>query len=296
MSRAGRDIAGVALRFAVGVVLVWAGLGKCCHTMPVQGERAAALANLGLLTPPGAGTTQAPASPSAAPPTPAAEPEKAGQPGDGPSVQAEPGFEFVLVRTAAGQAAKPVPEPAPSKTEPAPRRTAPTYTSADFPNAVEVKRWHGVALALHEGQMNAQGRRLVPAPIATNGSVLRVLALSVSWIELIGGCALVIGAMTRMFALLGLSVVGGAMWLTQIGPALGAKDALLGVLPSPRLADPALATTAWAPFLLQLLTAACCFALVLLGPGRLSADHWFWGDKPAAGSDDEDDADDDDED
>jgi uncharacterized membrane protein YphA (DoxX/SURF4 family) len=39
------------LRLALGVTFVWAGAGKVLESMPVQGEQAAALANMGVLTP-----------------------------------------------------------------------------------------------------------------------------------------------------------------------------------------------------------------------------------------------------
>ncbi len=40
------------LRIALGVVFVWAGLGKVCNDVSVKGDDAAALANMGVITPP----------------------------------------------------------------------------------------------------------------------------------------------------------------------------------------------------------------------------------------------------
>ncbi|MCA9293305.1 MAG: hypothetical protein KDA20_05770, partial [Phycisphaerales bacterium] len=230
--------------------------------------------------------------PATAPPSTTPPGDHAAPPKSEPErVETTPQAGFALVRVAAQTPAKP--------TAPAQQASAPTqaraYAAGDFPEPVEVKRWQGIALVLHEGQVNAQGRRLVPERVATNGPLLKYMALTVSWVELIGGSALVLGAMARMFALLGTCILGGAMWLTQLGPSLGAPGSLLGLFPNPHLEDPMLATTAWAPFLLQLLSMACCFALLLMGPGRLSADHWFWGEKPA-GHDDLDAEDDDEED
>ncbi len=292
MARIGGDGAGLVLRLAVGTVLIWAGLGTSCHDMPVQGEKAAILANLGVIAGPATGPATTPPpdeAPEETPLEPAAEDESP------TTVKGPASADAHFIRVAAATPAVPTTAPKPAPKAATPPAVAKRYTAADYPDPVDIVRWRGLVLVMYEGQINASGRRIVPESIATNGRFLTYLAGGASWIALIGGLALLLGAMTRLAALLAAGVSGGAMWLSEIGPALGSRDAILGMIPDPHLGDPALAPTAWAGLLLHLLLFASVLALAMMGGGRLSLDHWFWGDKPPPGNEYNDDDDDDDE-
>lgn len=73
MASCGSNVAPIFLRLALGLTFLWAGWNKTFNTFEVQGEAAAQLANLGVITPPAPAVTPAPAvlpvpAPSTTPP------------------------------------------------------------------------------------------------------------------------------------------------------------------------------------------------------------------------------------
>lgn len=240
------------LRLALGVTFIWAGLGKLMVDMPVSGERAAVLANMGV------GGLQRAAQPPApaATPTPAKEPKKepAKTPASGP-----PGLVSVIALQAS---------PAP---------TAATFTAADFPNETRVAQLYGIALLLHEAVQttDTEGKPvrfpLAPAFIAT-GSWPWWLAWAAALTELLGGFLLLFGLFTRFAAFAIACVMLTAIWLTQIGPAMQSGNASLGFLPPHAAYD-----SAWQTLLWQFCLLCAAMNLVFAGSGGLSMDRTIGG-------------------
>lgn len=163
----------------------------------------------------------------------------------------------------------------PTKRTP-PWQTAPTvtYTAADFPDEVRVRKMWEVALlvqrAAHpvaaEDGSNRVG--IWPAPLGS-GQWPKWQAIAVAATELGAGVLLVMGLLTRLSALGLMIVTAGAMWLCQIGPAIQAGDAVLGFLPN----YPTFDAEAWRPLMLSFALFMAALSLFLGGPGRPSVDH-----------------------
>jgi len=253
-------VAPLLLRLALGATFLWAGLGKFMATMPVQGDAAATLANMGSLTPaPGVATP-----PHVQPPAPT------------PS-NAVPG--------------RPVPsEPLPSGTPPAAPGGHPpplvafqaaaqtrVYTAADFPEPVQVARMYGIALMLHDLALpgarpdGGTSPRMWPSQLG-EGRWPVVFAWIASLSELIGGVFLLLGLLTRVSALFTGMTMLGAIYFAQVAPAVRSGNTRLGFLPRyDWFAGPGGYEMVFFPLCL----AAGAFALLLLGGGALSADDLF---------------------
>lgn len=284
-SGSGSSIAPLFLRLCLGITFVWAGLGKVMNEMPVQGDAAAVLANMGVLAPPGKATSMRdrgsfPALMALADPydqakdpatdePPAKEPAapSAGAPSSGP--QATPA-------TAAGN--------------------QPHYTAADFPEPVKVKTLYMVAVGVSNATVvpvDTNGApakmRLLPAALGQRPWPV-VLAWCATITELVGGAMVLVGLFARFWSFGLAFVMGVAMWLTQLGPAIQAGTTIMGFLPSHAAGD----GQAWMPLLWQFSLFCSALAVVCLGSGALSLDSLFFsrpgapsprpaGDKPAQG-------------
>ncbi len=91
-----------------------------------------------------------------------------------------------------------------------------------------------------------------------------VMAPFVSYLELIGGLALVLGVFTRVFSLLLAGDMLVALLLVGIPAFLGAESIPQG----------------WSELRTELLLLLGSLALALLGPGLLSVDAAFLGERP----------------
>src|SRR6476619_2260758 len=115
------------LRLALGVIFIWAGVTKVATTMPVKGEDAAALANMGVITPPPKTPAAAPGAPkttgSSAAPNPHGELATPGEP-----IASREATTPVILNVA-GSGGK-------------------TYTAEDFPEPVEVKPLYFISIML----------------------------------------------------------------------------------------------------------------------------------------------------
>lgn len=111
-----------------------------------------------------------------------------------------------------------------------------------------------------------------PALLAS-GLWPKVFAVAVLLSELAGGVLMLIGLFTRLGALSGAGVMLGAIWLTQIGPAIQSGHAAFGFLPDRNPWDP----QAWMPLGWQLSLLAGCLALACLGCGVLAIDRALAG-------------------
>lgn len=292
-NRAGSSIAPIFLRLGLGITFIWAGLGKVLPTFSVQGEDALILANLGVIT--------------SAPPrtTPAPQPAGTPTPTKEPKVEPPPAPSHPLPDPDAKKPAdsKPGDKPAEKPAEPPaekPKRspltldadtsasiiltqTAPRFTAADFSEPVKVRRVHAVTLLVHKAAHPAptpEGKPVSPIwPTWAGGDRWPVLlAWAAAITELVGGVMVLVGLLTRFWALALAGTIVVACWLTVIGPALQSGNSTLFVLPNKdwhSVAD-------WQTPLWQLMLAMSGLALLFAGPGSFSLDRALFGKAPPA--------------
>jgi len=137
-----------------------------------------------------------------------------------------------------------------------------------------VPRVHSITLLLHHGAeagKKADGTAtfpLVPA-WASQGKTPMFVAWGVAIAEVAGGMLVLAGLFTRLGAVLLAGVMCGAIWLTEIGPAMQAGTTMLGVLPD----RPTFDARAWSPLLWQVCLLMSSLALATLGSGWLAMDR-----------------------
>lgn len=257
--RVGLNFPPLVLRVMLGVIVLWMGLGKILGRYDVQGQDAAILGNLGIITPVTA------AAPPVATPPPSTQPDR----GKNGAQSPQPEFNIRL----ASQTAIPA-----------------KYTAADFQTPVKVRKLYTIALAIRaaaEPPPTSDGTPRTPTwPKAlADGQWPIYLAWTAAIVETVGGVGLILGLLTRFWALLFAGRMLVALWLTQIGPAVQSGDALLGFLPNHDAFD----SEKWRPLILHFVLMMSAFALLFLGPGRASLDHAIFA--PARTDDDDDDDD-----
>lgn len=278
-----RSFAPVWLRLALGITFIWAGMAKIRATMEVDGEQAAILANMGVLKPAG-GPSASPGTPTTPLPPPAetVSPEEdapAKPQGSLDPVEGHARIVRVAMQDAQGTA--------PSAAAPA-QSAPPQYTAADFPDKVRVKTVYLLAASLYSAaHPTATPERPSPMPLwppaLASGRMPVVLAWLVAIAELGGGILVLIGLCTRFGAFSLAFVMAGAMWLTQIGPAVQSGKTVLGFLPDYARYDGA----AWTPLLFQFALFSMAMALLFTGPGIMAADHALFGRRRVEDHDDE---------
>lgn len=262
------------LRLVLALVFVWAGANKMFVKFDVTPEMRPALVAAGSLP------AEAPAPPEAARPVPDAAPQPEPAPEPAPEPTPEP---------------TPPANPEPGSGEPTEDPGSVTLVSwlqaAATPAAERLPNYHYISMGLHEGAnpapvVRAQGQEpvtpiaLVPKALGSPPWAVR-LALAAALTELIAGGLLLIGLATRLSAFSLAVVMGVAMWLTVIGPAIQSGNAWLGFLPAGGFAQP----EAYQTWFMQLAMLAMALALVFSGPGMLSLDRWIFG---RAGHDEQD--------
>ncbi len=276
-------VAPIPLRVMLAAVFIYTGWGKVFYSdMPVAGEAAATLANLGLLeavaAEPAEVPEQAPASEEEGAPgdIPAEEAPAADEPPAEPAEEGEPsepaeesaqwtgGVAIIAAQNGAGPGA-------------APMEAEPAYAAEDFPEPIDVSRRMGIVLLM----AGAAERGQLPEQLS-GGTTLNVLAWMAALTEFVGGWLLLLGFLTRLWAMGMAGTMVVAMWLTQIGPALGTDTAFLGFLPELAMDDPDRWITAWKTLLWQLSLLGSSLALFLLGPGALSLDALLMGPKASS--------------
>jgi uncharacterized membrane protein YphA (DoxX/SURF4 family) len=121
---------------------------------------------------------------------------------------------------------------------------------------------------------------LVPDALGSPPWAVR-LAWAAAITELAAGILLLVGLFSRLGGLAVAWVMGVAIWLTGIGPAIQGGDAFLGFLPQAGLYD----MQAYKDFFFQLALLAMGLAIAFSGGGMLSLDRFIFGKSVA---DDED--------
>lgn len=246
----------VPLRLILAITFIWAGLGKIVHTVPVQGEQAALLANMGYrfdaAPPPGTDTDE----PDIDGETPAADDDAV----DG----TPPLLALAQDDAATDEQAEP--------TDPSP--ATPAFTAADFPEPREVRSLHMIAILTYTAAHPAPNEDGdTPAPIWPEWAARDHWPITMAWVaaitELAAGILVGIGLLTRLAALSLAITMFTAAWLTELGAAIQSGNTLFGFLPGHDLWD----VYAWRPLLWQLALAACAISLTLAGPGALAIDR-----------------------
>lgn len=249
------------LRLALGAVFLWAGFGKIMATALFSPEEAAILANYGVVSPGGA------------------LPEFPVEPASWPITAQE---EVIRDRT---------PPPALDEDDPAdmaanaasPAGPIGAFGPGDFPTGAEAERLHQITVTLHQGMYpghNPDGTRRMPLwfdPDATTDfdPWPTYFAWAVAVSEIAAGGFLVLGLLTRLGGLMVFGIMLGAMWLTQIGPALQSGDTALAFLPN---YDPfSIEPGEWQALLFQLLCGMSGLAIFLAGSGALALDRLVFG-------------------
>lgn len=267
----------LVLRLALGTVFIWAGSSKLLHSDPFPGARGERLVEMGIIpkaAPAGSVTPivpETPAAPDPKPEKPSAPPAET--PAKAPPDETDP------------PGVKPnLPDPAPEEAKPessmvvvlaraqAPAKTAAT---AEVDKTPKLKRLYGLVLLMDRASKpNPQGYILWPKFLSTPSWMER-MAWAAALTEFIGGVLILLGLLTRFAAFGLLSTMLTAMWLTQIGPSIGAAGSFLGFLPNPEMADPTKwnSTESGLMVVLWQFTLACVsLGLMLSGAGRLSMD------------------------
>lgn len=239
------SIAPFFLRITVGIVFVWAGLGKVMATFPVQGEQAARLANMGVFV-----------DKNAKPATPPV-PTHTETPKPGASRGSTMYFAALKSAATSGQPA----------------------TADEYPNPVEVMRVYSLALDLDEKAnatdlKDAKGNptfHLWPAMLGKG-----IWPLAAAWTctiaEIACGTFLLVGLLTRLSSFVLFFNMLVAAWLTVIGPAIQSGETQLGFLPN----HPTFGGD-WQMFVVQFLLIGATMALVFSGAGGLSLDRALFG-------------------
>lgn len=261
-------IAPFLLRCALGITFVWAGMGKVASDVSVSGTKAARLANWGVLAT-GANGSSIPGDSTTSPndrPVPK-EPNggrsETGNPGDVRIVADNGGFSIIMAN-----------------------QTVSEYTASDFPTEVKARKVYGVALMLHAAanpRPNEDGKTPFPLwpAFAAQGQWPVYFAWAVAITELVGGGLLLVGLMTRTAALGITGTMLGAVWLSEVGPAMQAGTTILGFIPEHAGGyDVALAPNGYVTLLWQMSLLAMALSLTMLGAGGLSLDGAMGG-KPA---------------
>lgn len=154
-----------------------------------------------------------------------------------------------------------------------------------------LKRLYGIALILRSAteqnpypvDSDHAGELMDPImpEFAGQGSTPKLLAWAVALTEIFAGGFLLLGFLTRLSALALAIVMGTALWLTVIGPAIQTGATHLGFLPDHDPWDMA----AWAGPLWQLALMTVSCAVFFSGPGGASLDRLLFG--PSGSSDDD---------
>lgn len=255
------SVAPIFLRLVLGTTFIWAGLGKFLADFPVQGEQAAALANMGVSSV----QTQA-GTPSSEPAKPSKDPAKdpakdtPADPAKKSKAEASPtdgvvrlaSFTFTPVQTSAR-----------------------TFTAADFPSEIKVARMYAIALAVHGAGKVPESKATFPLmpPQITQGPWPLYQAWAVALTELVGGFLVLTGLFTRLASFCIAGVMLGAIWLTEIGPAMQSGNALFFVLPANRETFGG----DWNTLIIQCSMLAMALNLLFAGAGGLSMDRAISG-------------------
>lgn len=266
------------LRVVLAVTFLWAGLGKLVeHDVTVTQDNAQVLVNLGSITAAearekGFTVTDAPAeSPNTDEPA-ADNPDQPDAPAEGKDDFFRPsGMAPDATNDFAGAGAI----------------TLVAQSDADA-GPWKLRRVEGLAMFIYAATMPVEewnGKRLLPAELGKKG-LPRYMAWAVMLTELAAGGFILIGFLTRIWGLALAVVMGTALYMTAIGPAILSGNNHLGFLPNFEPFD----NSAWSQPLWQFALLIIGLAIMFAGAGAASIDRMLFGS--IAGNDGDGDDDD----
>lgn len=148
-------------------------------------------------------------------------------------------------------------------------------SAADFPRGATMRQLYEVALVVKNAAKDKPGS-IGPSSIwpawAASGSWPVAIAWLVGLTEMIGGACILLGLFTRLSAFMLLGLMLGAMWLTELGPAMQAGKTMLLILPD-RGPGTLFNEQLWQHWMWQLAMMTLALGAMLMGPGPLSLDH-----------------------
>lgn len=157
------------------------------------------------------------------------------------------------------------------------------YLPEQFPQGVSKQSLFMIALLLDAAAHPAfnddgvEPKPIWPAQLA-QGKWPVSLAYAVAATELIAGLLMIFGLFTRLGALGLVGVMLGAIWLTQIGPAIQSGNTQFGFLPDwGAFQTNSVGESVWFTLLFQCSLLASAAAVVLLGAGAVSIDRVIFG-------------------
>lgn len=269
------NIAPLLLRTALAATFIWIGT-PMVRTMVLTPEQTARLANADIREP-GAALTITPRDgnrdgndvPEVNPPAPA--------PGGSGGEARDPGKSLVPPPLAAiAQAEGEQGDAAAAGAVYSPEQFIGTEQKA--------RRWVLVALTaldaaqpVDDGDDATPNRSVLPLGLANGGPWVKYGALAFGLIVAIGGYAVMLGFLTRLWAL-GLALCAGlSLWVLELGPSWAMREGMFGFLPDPQISNPEVSSEVWMRLMLHFVVLMTALSLLILGPGRLSLDGFVFG-------------------
>jgi uncharacterized membrane protein YphA (DoxX/SURF4 family) len=296
-------IAPLLLRTGLAATFIWIGTPLLLRQMDLSPQQTAMLANAEIRTPAPATTTPmppAPARPDATPapvppapepvpvPDPTPDPEADPLPDPAPAMSGRGSPRVPPALAGVSLTGRPSGQAPTGEPEGEGRRAVvgtPMYTPSEFEGTVQrARRWVLVGLAaleasqpVSDGDPATPDRSILPPAVGNGGLWVKMGSIAFALIVAVGGYALAVGFFTRVWALLLAICTALSMWVLEMGPAWASRDALWGFLPDPQLGDALTASTAWMSLMLHFVVLMTALALLIMGPGRLSADALLFG-------------------
>lgn len=300
------NVSPLFIRIALGITFLWAGASKVFYVDEFSGGAAAGLANAGVQSaidaaqpiqaPPILPTPDPVPTPTPIPdpvdPRPVPQPAPANDASEDEEMAPEPTGSSAHHSTAPAvlPAAYFVQDDteAPTPTTPPAAGTTPpvvNYTPGQFPEdkPVQLRRLNGLILAMDSAHQRGQWPDFLASPGAYSA-----MAWAAALTELFAGIFLLVGFLTRLAGLGVAGVMAGAIWMTQIGPNIGADDAFLGFLPALKLDEAGAWVAAWKDILWQFTLLMMGLAIFFSGPGKLAIDALLFSSGRDSRHDDED--------
>lgn len=296
------------LRLALGVTFLWAGLGKVMERFPVEDRRTAeALVEAGALDadrarlrgliPPAAEQESPIERETPADPAPPASQDPEEDPGEDEGAPETPAD---ATPPADGAGAG----PNAAAEHPAHFPAYSIRLASDPDDTIELLRVYGLSTLFvsisetrevteddlarynlseeRKAELAGKQQRFPLVPEALGNRPWPVtLAWAATITEIVAGVFLLIGFITRFSALGVAGVMLGAIWMTELGPAIQAGATMLGFLPAYEVFSP----DAWKTLLWQFALLMMALGVAFSGAGALSLDRVLFGPVGAAEDD-----------
>ncbi|MFI4854731.1 MAG: hypothetical protein ACIAQF_07100 [Phycisphaerales bacterium JB065] len=162
--------------------------------------------------------------------------------------------------------------------------SAVVYTPEQFVGTEQkARRWVLVALTaldaaqpVDDGDDATPNRSVLPLAVGNGGPWVKWGSIAFALIVAIGGWALLFGIFTRTTAF-GLALCTGlSLWVLELGPTWALRAGKMGFMPDPQIGNPDVSPEIWMRLMLLFVVLMTALALMIVGPGKLSFDHWIF--------------------